>query len=270
MLPASVDDDDDDDGFMLRHMKSPKARVAIFHLCISMLVACVAAIAVFHIWFPAPYDTLSGGTALFLLISSIDIVLGPVLTWIVFNPTKKNLEKYFDLTVIALLQISALIYGLHTTYLARPIYLVLEVDRFVVVTAGDVSVDDLSKAPAELQDPEIGAVKMIGLRKIADPAERMRSVELALAGKDVSLRPEYWQKLSADNFILMKKSSKPLSDLLNKSSFIKDDAISLAEKNQTDIADMVYLPVVGKKRIWSAVLNRNSMSLLGFLKVDGF
>ena len=54
--------------------------------------------------------------------------------------------------MIGALQIAALVYGLHTVYIARPVAMVFEVERFRLVTANDVPVEELPKAPPEFRE----------------------------------------------------------------------------------------------------------------------
>jgi hypothetical protein len=266
MPPVNVDDSTFAD---LLPMIDKKSRVAAAHLCISLVIAVAAALLVLYAWFPFPYSELSRGRPLFFLIVSVDVVLGPLLTWIVFNPSKKNREKIFDLSVIAIVQASALAYGMHAAYLARPIYLVHEVDRLVVVTAADVD-GEMHKAPKNLQEPNFGVVKLIGVRELENPQERMKSVELALAGRDISLRPEYWQDLSAENRRMIEKRSKPLPELLKNHPEALNGIEKLASELKKDSKDLVYLPVVGKGVIWSAVMEAGQSNILGYVKADGF
>ena len=48
--------------------------------------------------------------------------------------------------MIGVLQLAALVYGLHTVYIVRPVAMVFEVERFRLVTANDVLLDELPKA----------------------------------------------------------------------------------------------------------------------------
>ena len=107
-------------------------RAAGVHLGLSALVALLAGAVVFGLWYPYPYRVISGGQSLFWLVVTVDLVLGPLLTWIVFDRRKPRAELVRDVSVIALLQLSALVYGLVSVYQARPVYLVHEVDRFRV------------------------------------------------------------------------------------------------------------------------------------------
>lgn len=51
----------------------------------------------------------------------VDIVLGPLLTLLIFNPVKSNKATVFDFTVIGAIQISAFIWGLSAVYSQRPV-----------------------------------------------------------------------------------------------------------------------------------------------------
>ncbi len=53
-------------------------------------IAALAAALVFLVWYPSPYSTLAGGTGLFLLIVSVDVVMGPALTAVVASPGKRG------------------------------------------------------------------------------------------------------------------------------------------------------------------------------------
>ena len=248
-----------------------KSKAALIHLSGSLIIAVLAAIAVFLIWFPTPYWELSGGGALFLVLISVDVVIGPLLTWIVFNPSKKKKEVAVDIGVICLMQISALAYGLHATYMARPIYLVHEVDRFIVVSAADVAdAGLLSKAPKELQHPLPGVVKLIGVREINDPTERLQSIEQAILGRDVSLRPQYWQELSLENKKTIASRSKPIAKLVQRTPSARADVMAIVEDAKKSETDLAYLPVVGHNVIWSAIIDKAESKIVGFVKVDGF
>ena len=98
-------------------------------------------------WYPYPYRELSGGRELFALVVAVDVVLGPLITLVIFNPAKTRCHLVMDFTVIGLLQVAALAYGLWTVFVARPVHLVFEYHRMAVVHAIDVDSDLLAKAP---------------------------------------------------------------------------------------------------------------------------
>ena len=106
-------------------------KAAGLHLLISVFVAILAGSLIYFVWYPPPYFKVAGGNNLMLLIMGVDVVVGPLLTLTIFKAGKKGLR--FDLTVIALLQITAFCYGLRVIALARPVFVVAAVDRFVLL-----------------------------------------------------------------------------------------------------------------------------------------
>ncbi len=106
------------------------------HLAISMLVAAAAAALIFLVWYPPPLAAMQGVDALVMLMVAVDVVLGPLLTTVIYRPGKRSLK--FDLAVIAALQLAALGYGLQTIFVGRPALIVFNVDRFDVVSAAAV------------------------------------------------------------------------------------------------------------------------------------
>lgn len=78
-------------------MLIPKLKACSLHLLISVLIGLLAAFFVFSTWYPAPYAQLSGGLKLFFMILGVDIILGPLLTFIVFNPKKPKKKNYLNL-----------------------------------------------------------------------------------------------------------------------------------------------------------------------------
>lgn len=117
----------------------PALAATAIHLLLSAAVALVCAVVVFALWYPPPFDELAKGRQLFLLVVAVDVVCGPLLTLIVFNPRKPRAELRRDLSVVVALQLAALTYGLVNVANARPIWLAFEGDRFRVVSVPDVN-----------------------------------------------------------------------------------------------------------------------------------
>ena len=67
----------------------------------------------------------------------MDVVCGPLLTLVLASPRKSRRERWLDFSLIGLIQLAALAYGMHSVWVARPVALVFEVDRLVVVTANE-------------------------------------------------------------------------------------------------------------------------------------
>lgn len=105
------------------------------HLSISILILVAMLAVIFFIWFP--YELIyAGGIHGLKILIGVDLVLGPLLTLIVFKQGKKSLK--FDLTSIALLQIICLAAGLWLIYNERPVLQVLADDGVHLLAASDV------------------------------------------------------------------------------------------------------------------------------------
>lgn len=161
----------------------------VLHLGVSGLVAGLAYMLVFWVWFPAPYDQLLAGRDLFWLILSVDLVCGPLLTCVVFDRRKPRGELRTDLTLIAVLQLAALLYGLWSVYLGRPVAIAYEADRFRVVTAAEVLVDQ-ENAAGTLPNFSV-LTKGVSVLSPTDPGY-LESLDLSLQGIPPSARPERW------------------------------------------------------------------------------
>lgn len=190
----------------------PKRLKAFFvHLGLSIFIALIALLLVFRLWYPAPMHVAVGVTHIFLLLLLIDVTLGPLLTLVVYSVGKKTLV--FDLAVIALLQFSALIYGLHTVADGRPTWLVFNTDRFDLVRALDVDTRNLDQARPEFRQPSwFGPRWAIALPPDDAAARTELLFETVQGGSDLPQRPELYQLL-ADNRERVKERLHPLAAL---------------------------------------------------------
>ena len=79
---------------------------------------------------------LDGGWQGIKLIAAIDVVLGPALTLLIYKPNKPRLV--FDLSLIAAIQLSALVYGFHAAYQQRTVGLVFAENEFTTISYKDL------------------------------------------------------------------------------------------------------------------------------------
>ncbi len=113
------------------------------------VVALLVGILLFF-WFPDPYFSASGGWQGLRLVAGVDLVLGPLLTFIVFNPQKKVHELVVDLGIIVLIQISALVWGIRAIYEQRPVAVVYLDTSFYTVPAKALQVQGIAPDSLEI------------------------------------------------------------------------------------------------------------------------
>ena len=243
------------------------------HLALSLGVAGLAALFVFGIWYPYPYREISGGRELFILVVAVDVILGPLITLAVFNRKKPWPELRRDLAIVALIQLAALGYGLWTVYVARPVHLVFEVDRFRVVHAIDVPLEMLSKTSPQVNAMPITGPSLLSLRSAKNAKEQEEVTMQELAGLPIGARPDFWQPYAAAVPAVL-KAAKPVallkSRFANRASDIDRAVAQAAASSGRAAQSLIYLPMMGRKDFWTVLLDPVTADVLAYLPLDSF
>jgi len=233
---------------------------------IHLLLSCVAVGAVLALmvtlWYPGPLFAIAGGIGIAALLAGVQVTVGPLLTLIVFKPGKKGLK--FDLTFIALMQLAALAYGVHAAFVARPVYLVFAIDRFVLVTARDLDPDELARATdPRFQRLPLGRPSNIAAVMPSDQKERSDLLFSALAGKDVELYPRYYvpYESQAQNAL---RRAKDIEILVKRDAQTMERFLESAGKSP---ASVKFLPL--RARVDASVLLDAASGIpVGIVRVD--
>lgn len=106
------------------------------HLLASLFIGLSALLVIYWLWYPAPLATATGANRLILMLVLIDIIIGPLLGFIVYKEAKKSLK--FDLAFIIALQFTAFCYGIWHIADGRPAWVVFNADRFELVRNNEV------------------------------------------------------------------------------------------------------------------------------------
>lgn len=253
MLPSSLRD---------------RLRASAIHLLLSCAIAALCAMLVFFIWYPYPYREISGGRELFFIVISVDIILGPLITFTVFNRAKPIKELQRDLVIVVLLQLAALAYGLWTVSVARPVHMVFEIDRFRVVHAIDVPVDMLDKTPSGVDALPLTGPTLLAVRPFRDPNESMEATLAALNGAPLAARPDLWEPYEqARPRVLV--AAHPVAALKSRFPGRGAEIDQLIQAAGGNPQTAVYLPLAGRKSYWTVLLDP-AANVLGALPLDSF
>src|SRR5690554_3622707 len=167
-------------------------KASAIHFAISATVATGVLVLFLLVWYPPPLFQADGGFRLLRTILIVDVVLGPLLTLVVFKSGKKGLK--FDLWVIGTLQVLALVYGVNVAFQARPAWIAVMPHRATVVHANEVYEPEQSGryARAPLWGPEPVAVE-----EPKDPETRQALLDEFLSGiPDIDFRPAFYRPLT--------------------------------------------------------------------------
>lgn len=244
-----------------------KMRAAGMHVGLSLLVATTVGIVVFFVWYPNPFGFASGGLNLFLLVTAVDLVLGPALTFVAYNPLKKAKLMLGDFVVIGLLQIFALIYGVNAVFVSRPVVVVYEGARFRVVSAVEIPEAELKKAPNGLGTLSLIGPIVLGTRALSEK-EQADSIFLALEGRDIGLRPELWVTYK-DAQTRIKQEAKPIKALLERYPGSQADIDTISKRAKIETAQLGFFPVISKQGIFTLLVNRNNGDFIDYIMLDG-
>ena len=242
-------------------------QAAGIHFALSVVVAATVLAALLFVWYPQPYFRLAGGADLMLILIGVDVVIGPLLTLVVFNPAKKSLR--LDLAVIAALQVAALAYGIWVIAQARPAYVVFAGDRFTVVGANAIDPESLAAAKPPYDTLPVDGPRTVGARMPSAAAEREKVMLLAVSGLDLPVLPRYYvpfDEVVAD----VKAKAQPLDALVARKPEAREAIDAAVAKLGVPRSSLVFVPVVGRIERGAALVDAASGTVLVVVPVDPY
>lgn len=231
-------------------------KASLIHLSLSISIAAIVLTLMLLLWFAPPFFSAAGGHDVLLIMLAVDVTLGPFITLIIFDLKKSRRALLFDFSVIAMLQISALVYGLTVMFHARPVYVVFSKGSFDLVTENMLDNRDLAK----VRYPQFGSPPFSGqvyayTEMPTDPREINEVVMTAFSGKDLPQYPQYYKPLT-EHAQAVAAAAKPIQQLRNlnpgKTAEI-DSAIHAARQSEQDLG---FVPLRAKFEDLAVIVSR--------------
>lgn len=238
------------------------------HLTLSAIIATAVVSTMLLLWYPGPFFDAMGGNTLVMILVGVDVVLGPLITLIVFNPRKARHLLRLDLTVIGLVQAAALAYGVTVVAEARPIYLVFTIDRFDLVAATDIKDEELARVTRpEYKDIPWGRPRTVAAQMPADPDEQLRIIQAGAAGADLQTFPQHYVPYDTLAGAALQRA-KPIAEL-RKRHPEEGKAIDKAV-GETGLGDegLRFLPLKARNQDQAVLLNAKNGAIAGFAPVN--
>ncbi|HEV7915523.1 MAG TPA: TfpX/TfpZ family type IV pilin accessory protein [Albitalea sp.] len=245
-------------------MKLNRFQAFAAHLLGSALVALTSAALVFLLWYPAPLAMATGVTDIFLILLAVDVVVGPCITLIIFRPDKKPLKELRrDLSIVLVLQLAALSYGLHTVFIARPVYAVYNAGRFDLVYANDLDEHKLKQARhPEFQSLPLLGPKIIAARSPTDAKQRRDILMGSLSGgDDLPQMPQHYVPY-ADEQPNAVKRIQPIDALRSLNKDAAGPLDELVRKYAARKGGIGYLPLRAKVKDVSVIVALDTAEVL--------
>lgn len=166
------------------------------HLGISLAIFVGLLLLIVFIWYPQPYFAADGGWQGIRIIAGVDLVIGPLLTLIVFKPGKPGLK--FDLAVIALAQFAALVVGTSLVYQQRTAMVVFADGEFY-----SLNHDQIQDAGAKAQTILQAAARQPAYVYVDTPTEKKallaEKMKVLGGGSILFLRGDLYQPMDDTN-----------------------------------------------------------------------
>ena len=234
------------------------------HLLISMILVGILLVVLLNTWYPPAIMGISKAEGLIYILAGVDITIGPLLTLIVYKVGKPSLK--FDLSVIALLQISALSFGLYTIWQSRPVFMVAANDRFYLVYANEVEAKNLAQA----KNPEYSTLGFGGAKIVAavSSIDINRPISFEPV-PDIQNLPRYF--VAYDNYAenLMAQSLPVTADKTNETPQAVTAAIKAwASQNKVKLETLRYLPINSSRGSGVMVVDVNTKKPVATLDIN--
>jgi len=238
------------------------------HFLVTLALAACAAALIFLVWFPDPFETMIGGTELFLLVVGCDLALGPLISLVIYNSRKSRRELITDYSVVGVVQIAALVYGVFILAGTRPVYLAFNHDGLEVVTARDISDAELAAA----KTPLYGSLSLTGPRLVSVkvPAEEQRdAVSQAMAGNEEHMRPRFYAPYEAQ-LPEIRARAKSIEELEKNHPEVKPLLQDATARLKTPAERVRWLPVHHRQGFWTALIDIDDGKPVGYINFDPY
>ena len=209
----------------------------------------------FFIWYPAPLATSVGVKHIFLMMLVIDVIIGPILGFLVYKEGKRSLK--FDIGVIILLQISALLFGIYSIAQGRPAWLVFNVDRFELVRQNEIIDQHINDADPQFKHAPWLGPEYVSITQSSNFKQRQEDMFLeVMGGISMAQQPEHYKSLSFSAQQMQQKAEelKKLEEYNDKTVVKK----ILAKYHQAN----GYLPLKANAVDMTVLINKDTAEII--------
>jgi hypothetical protein len=217
-------------------------------LAVSLLVLSVGAWLVLGCWYPQSFWRASGvlNIAAYALWAHLGITALLFLPW--RNRSKAPESLRSDVALLVFLILSSSLFSLSFLFAGRPVALVFAVDRVALVRANEIRTMELAFAESLSKNLRVsGPLKLIAARQSND-AERLDSIQLAMAGFDLHQRPGFWTDIDSQQN-QFKQKAQGIDGLGGPNGG------PLAGLEQVHAKWAFFLPLAGARGNWALVLD---------------
>ena len=232
-----------------------------YHFLISLGIFAVIAYLILYQWYPDFFFSIDGGWEGMRIIIGVDLVLGPLLTLIVFKSGKPGLK--FDLVAIGTLQAVCLAIGTYIVYIERPLFFIFDQGHFYS-SSKDTFTNFGAQVPDHRRWEKIPA--RVFVRMPDDPIE------------EADLRGElYRQGIPTWTHSPLYESLEANMDLVMENGSAESELRAYDTENQLDnwlqevggtFAEYAFFPIHSRYRSTYMAIRRTDRAIMKLLEVS--
>lgn len=238
-------------------------KAAGLHLLISALVFAIFLAVTRWLWFPGPLFSALDIVGLLTVLTSVDVIIGPLLTLIVFKSGKPSLK--FDLTVIALLQVAALTYGAWVTWSARPVYIVFSGARYELVR--EIEIVSRDGASQEFMRSSWTGPQYVYAEPPSGEEGGNLMMSAVLGGAGVYNYPKYYRPI-APNLPALREQSMSFNDFSRRGDKQRRIAKILGERYSGEVGPNRVIALKIGQRMCYALIDPATGTLQAIVGLD--
>jgi hypothetical protein len=187
---------------------------------------------------------------------------------VVYDSRKSRRALVFDYTVIAILQIGALVYGVYSVSQNRPVFVAFVKDRIEVIAAGEIDQQGWQEAAGS----QFPSPSWTGPRLVATyvrPEDINDALEGGLTGRDIGMRPKFFVDY-ATQVETIKGQIRDLPGLERRHR----EATPLVQAALAELGspadELGWVPVKHTRGFWTALMDRKTGFPVKYLPIDPY
>lgn len=245
-------------------MPANRWQALLIHLGVCAVLYVVLLYLIVFRWYPQPYFAADGGWLGVQIITGVDLVLGPLLTFLVYRRGKRGLK--LDLALIAAFQTVALVWGTWLVYDQRTAAVVYSSGRFQtlnmdqVVDAGERGVQVVSEATTR--------PPYIFVRMPTDKKERLKiTARSANSGVPLSMLGDRYELMDSENRMEILTSALDIERLVEDNAEDRAELDAFLAKHGGRSDDYAFVTLSCRYRFHMLALNRKDGAVVDALNI---
>lgn len=240
-----------------------KIKAASLHLFFSAIIIGAFLLIVYFVWYPYPLYITEGLSQITIILLGVDLVLGPIMTLILFKKGKKYL--LFDIAIVITIQLSAFLYGAYTIANGRPVYIVFATDAFKTVSPAMIDISTLNDK--NLQYSLFSKPIYVYASAPEDVEKRNELMWSVLSGgKDVEQLPHYYQNYENTLTSVRNKSgSYGYEKQIQQNLELRKQMAALKSLHKINDNRIGLFPFFGNKKDAIALIDLNNGRIIDYL-----